>query len=365
MLSPGMCSSLSIQCNERDRHLLLKFKHAASDPYAILSTWADEQDCCQWEGIQCDNTTGRVIMLNLPCSPQPSATDCDEEDERQCLTGDLHLSLLQLEFLNYLDLRNHDFHAVIQNDRVDISNSTNPSVFECQNSSNLGYLDLSDNEHLHFDSLDWLSRVPSLKYVDLSGISLRGRVDWPQLATLVPFLSELYFDSCQLSNISPSLGYVNFTSLEVLGLAHNDFSSEFPDWLGQLEHLQVLDVGENSFSGPIPDWLGQLEHLQVLNVGENSFSGPIPDCLGQLEHLQFLDVSANSLSGPIPSTLGDISSLIRLDVSSNYLNERLPETIGQLFNLEELHFDDNHLTGQQNIRFITHLSEKSDSYDFP
>ncbi|XP_028785860.1 receptor-like protein EIX2 [Neltuma alba] len=333
MLSRGMCSSLSIQCNERDRHLLLNFKHTASDPYAILSTWSDERDCCQWEGIQCDNTTGRVIKLSLPCSAQPTATDCHEEDECQRLTGDLHLSLLQLEFLNYLDLSNHDFHTIIQNDRADISNSTNLSMFERKNSSNLHYLDLSYNEDLHFDSLDWLSRVPSLKYLNFRGINLQGRVEWHQLATLVPFLTELHFDSCQLSNISPSLRYVNFTSLEVLGLAHNAFSSEFfPDWLGQLEHLQFLDVSENSFSGPIPDWLGQLEHLQVLDVGENSFSGPIP------------------------STLGDISSLILLDISSNYLNESLPETIGQLFNLEALYFDNNRLTGHVSEKVFANLS---------
>ncbi|XP_028755419.1 receptor-like protein EIX2 [Neltuma alba] len=381
MLSQDMCSSLSAQCNERDRHLLLNFKHTASDPYAILSTWSDERDCCQWEGIQCDNTTGRVIMLNLPCSPQPSATDCDEEDESQCLTGDLHLSLLQLEFLNYLDLRNHDFHAIIQNDSVDISNSTNISAFECQNSSNLHYLDLSYNEDLHFDSLHWLSCVPALKYLNFCGINLQGRVDWHQLATLVPFLTELRFDSCQLSNISASIHYVNFTSLEFLGLAHNAFSSEFfPDWFGQLEHLQFVDVSENSFSGPIPDWLGQLEHLHFLDVSANSFSGRLPDSLGQLEHLHFLDVSANSFSGPlpdslgqlkhlqfldfsensftgpIPSTLRDISSLIYLDVSSNYLNGSLPETIGQLFNLKALYFDDNQLTGYVSENFFANLS---------
>ncbi|XP_054812545.1 receptor-like protein EIX1 [Prosopis cineraria] len=53
--------SLRIQCHERDRHVLLNFKHTVDDLSSILSSWSDDgRDCCEWVGIQCDNNTGEI-----------------------------------------------------------------------------------------------------------------------------------------------------------------------------------------------------------------------------------------------------------------------------------------------------------------
>ncbi|XP_028785859.1 receptor-like protein EIX2 [Neltuma alba] len=361
MISQGMCRSLSIQCNERDRHLLLNFKHTVVDPSAILSTWSDERDCCEWHGVQCDNTTGRVMELSLPCSQQdPFVADCGEK-KPHCLTGEIHLSsLLQLEFLNYLDLSFNDFHAIVPNDYVDdITDCNNLSVADhthfCGNSSIMHYLDLSYNDHLHMGSLDWLYRFPSLEYVNFTGINLQGRVDWIQLPTLLPSIKELSLENCQLTSINSPLQFVNLTSLEVLNLSNNDLSSEFPAWLFNLSDVTTIDLSFNFFRGQFPKRLLNLQKIKELNLNQNKFSGPIPDWLGQLEHLQVLDVSGNFFSGPIPSTLGNMSSLIILDVSSNNLNGSLPENLGHLSNLEDLGFGDNDLTGTE-LFPRTHLS---------
>ncbi|XP_028755421.1 receptor-like protein EIX2 [Neltuma alba] len=362
MISQGMCRSLSIQCNERDRHLLLNFKHTVVDPSAILSTWSDERDCCEWHGVHCDNTTGRVMELSLPCPQQdPFAADCEEKDP-YCLTGEIHLSsLLQLEFLNYLNLSFNDFHAIVPNDHVDdITDCNNLSVADrphfCGNSSNLHYLDLSYNGHLHMGSLDWLYRFPSLEYVDFTGINLRGRVDWIQLPTLLPSLTELSLEHCQLTSINPSLQFLNLTSLEVLNLSNNDFSSEFPVWLFNLSDITTIDLSFNFLQGQFPKRLLNLRKIKTLYLRHNKFVGQIPDWLGQLEHLQAFDVSENFFSGPIPSTLGNMSSLIFLDVHSNHLNESLPESLGQLLNLKVLCFYGNHLMGYISERNFVKLS---------
>ncbi|XP_028755423.1 receptor-like protein EIX2 [Neltuma alba] len=347
----------AMQCNERDHQVLLNFKRTLVDPSAILSTWSDERDCCEWEGVRCDNTSGRVIELSLPCPLQSFYGDCGET-RSHCLTGELHLSLLdQLEFLNYLDLSNHDFRAIVGNDHVDTTNSNNLSLVERQNSSNLHYLNLSNNEDLHFDNLHWLSRVPSLEYLDLSGINLQGKLDWLQLATLLPALTELYFESCQLRNINPSLQFINFTSLEVLMLTSNEFSSDFfPNWLFNLSGVTVLNLRSNYFGGGFPEGLLNLQKTQELSVGDNRLSGPIPDWLGQLQHLQLLDLSENFFSGPVPSTLGNLSSLKTFIVRSNHLSGALPTSLGQLLNLEELDLSDNNLTGHVSERNFDTLS---------
>ncbi|XP_028755418.1 receptor-like protein EIX1 [Neltuma alba] len=335
--------SLRVQCDERDRHLLLNFKQTVGDPSSILSGWSDGRDCCEWIGIQCDNTTGRVIELSLPCSLEAYDYDC-EEKKSHCLTGEFHLSLLRLEFLNYLDLSNNDFHVITQHD-------------SSKNSSNLHHLDLSYNEDLFIDSLHWISRFASLKYVNFSGINLQGKLDWLQLPALLPSLTELHLDRCHLENISPSLQYVNFTSLEVLSLSDNAFNSEiFPNWLFNLSDVTSVNLSYNYFHGQLPNRLLNLGKLKSLDLQGNQLSGPIPAWLGQLKHLQVLDISHNLLYGHIPPQLGNLSSLVILNLNSNNLNGSLPESLGQLLNLEMFNFYDNHLMGYVSERNFVKLS---------
>ncbi|XP_028755447.1 receptor-like protein EIX1 isoform X2 [Neltuma alba] len=360
MLPKGMFT-LRGQCNEKDRHLLLNFKHTLVDPSTILSDWTRERDCCEWAGVRCDNTTGRVVELSLPCSPESSPPDGCDDEKSHCLTGDLNLSLLQLEFLNYLDLSNNDFQAIVQKGSEDVTNCDNmPFVHHphsCENSSNLHYLDLSENENLYIDNIHWLSRVSSLKYLSLGGIDLQKEIDWLQLATLLPSLTELHLDGCSLRNINPSLPFVNFTSLEVLDLPFNAFSTQFlPHWLFNLSDLTVVDLRYNHFQGQLPKSLLNLRNIKELLLTDNKLSGLIPGWLGQLEYLQVLGFAGNMFCGPIPSTLGNLSSLIVLDVRSNYLNDSVPESLGQLLKLELLSLGDNHLTGHLTDRIFANLS---------
>ncbi|XLR33255.1 hypothetical protein HN51_026610 [Arachis hypogaea] len=88
-----MCSC----CNEKDKEMLLKFKEGVTDSSGLLSSWRQEQDCCQWKGVSCHNITARVIHLTLSCDYYDAKED-EEYNSQKCLTGDINLSLLDMEY---------------------------------------------------------------------------------------------------------------------------------------------------------------------------------------------------------------------------------------------------------------------------
>ena len=56
-------------CWEQERMALLRLKASINDPNSdILSSWNSvnkDSDCCDWERVACNITTGRVIQLSL------------------------------------------------------------------------------------------------------------------------------------------------------------------------------------------------------------------------------------------------------------------------------------------------------------
>lgn len=54
-------------CLEQERSALLQLKHFFNDDHR-LQNWVDDEnysDCCQWERVECNTTTGGVIALHL------------------------------------------------------------------------------------------------------------------------------------------------------------------------------------------------------------------------------------------------------------------------------------------------------------
>ncbi|XP_058782334.1 receptor-like protein EIX1 [Vicia villosa] len=303
-----------VSCHEKDREILLTFKKGIIDHNGRISTWTTENDCCSWEGIHCDNITARVTRVELS----------------KYLKGEMNLFILKLEFLSHLDLSFNDF------DRISIpSNHQNITHV-----SKLLYLDLSWNDFIHMDNLDWLSPLSSLKYLNLEGIDLHKETNRLQAVGQIPSLLELRLLGCNLKNLklNPSIEYLNFSSLITLDLSLNNITSHLPNAFFNLtKDITYLYLSHNNIPGEIPSSLLNLRNLRHLDLSHNQLGGSILNEIGQLPHIETLDLSMNMLSGFIPPSLGNLSSLRYLDLSSNNLcGEISKTTFSKLKSLDSL-----------------------------
>ena len=87
-------------CWEHERAALLQLKASINSTADIdyFPTWNSthkKSDCCDWERVKCDNTTGRVIQLDLNYTIGWSREDW-------CLNASLFLPFEELQYL-YLD----------------------------------------------------------------------------------------------------------------------------------------------------------------------------------------------------------------------------------------------------------------------
>ncbi|CAA2954581.1 receptor 12 [Olea europaea subsp. europaea] len=367
-------SATEVRCIERERQSLLKFKHDFVDEYGLLSSWGSEEvqkECCKWEGVLCSNRTGHVVFLHL---------DASLPFGRLHLKAKLSPSLLELQYLNYLDLSHIDFGGSeipkffgsfmkLRYLRLIDSNLTGEVPCELGNLRNLHTLDLGYND-LRINNLECLSHLSSLSYLGLTGVNFVNQTSWLHYITRFPFLKELDLRDCQLPSTVSSFDIFTNSSLSylsILDLSSNDLTSSFTfHWLFNISaSLTKIDLSYNQLEGPIPDGFGELIFLEELSLKNNKFHGGIPKSFGNLSHLYSLDISYNELNGPLPDNkklnefhpqgLGLPSSLQRLDLSSNKF-KRLPEGIEKLSELRVLVMASNLLDDTITESYLSNLA---------
>ncbi|XP_065041661.1 LRR receptor-like serine/threonine-protein kinase GSO2 [Musa acuminata AAA Group] len=212
--------------------------------------------------------------------------------------------------------------------------------------SRLRYLDLNSLYDLTIDGLHWLSRLTSLRYLDMSFVKLSmASHNWLQAVNMLSSLEELHLPYCGLTDLPSSLSHVNLTALATLDLHGNHFNSTFPDWLWKLHNLSYLDLSFSMFHGAISAGIGNLTGLRELHLSDNSLSGPVPIEIGICNSLKLIYLSYNSLFGPIPVEIGNLTSLRELYLDHNSLFGVIPAGIGKLTGLRELYLDHNSLFG--------------------
>ncbi|OEL30807.1 hypothetical protein BAE44_0008173 [Dichanthelium oligosanthes] len=224
-------STASASCVPHERDALLAFKHGVtSDPDGLLNSWRPdgghgELDCCRWRGVLCSNQTGHVQKLRL------------RGTGRKTLVGQISPSLLALEHLDHLDLSNNDLEGpngrlpeflgslkslkYLDLSGIQFRGSVPPQL---GNLSELQHLDLSNYGGINSTDLSWLTRLPSIQYLNLDGVNLSTVVHWPHVMSMIPSLRALHLSGCSLASANQSLKHLNLTKLEELDASRNSFN---------------------------------------------------------------------------------------------------------------------------------------------
>ncbi|VAH96034.1 unnamed protein product [Triticum turgidum subsp. durum] len=369
-------------CIAVERNALASFNASIIDPGGKLHTWQGE-NCCSWGGVSCSKKNGHVVRLDLG---------------GYSLKGEISPSLAGLTRLVHLNLSHGDFGAVPIPEFIgsfkmlrylDLSHAGFGGTAPPQlgNLSRLSYLDLGSfgGPGIIVDNFHWVSKLNSLRYLDLSWSYLAASVDWLQAVNMLPSLQVLRLNDASLPATDlTSLFQVNFTSLKLLNLKSNDLNSSLPNWIGELSALSELDMTSCGLSGMIPDDLGKLTSLTFIGLGDNKLTGAIPTSASRLcnlvqislsgnllsgdiaeaakslfpcmKRLQILELAGNNLTGSLSDWLKGMSGLRVLDLSGNSLSGVVPHSIGNLSSLIKLDISFNKLKGTLSEIHFANLS---------
>ncbi|XP_022746304.1 probably inactive leucine-rich repeat receptor-like protein kinase At3g28040 [Durio zibethinus] len=349
----------NVLCIESERQALLKFKQNLIDRSNRLSSWVEGEDCCEW------------LHLGLHSSSPDVELDDEWDGYFQSaewnayfwskLGGKINPSLIELKHLSFLDLSNNDFRGLAIPEfigsmkslihlNLSLANFSRTIPHNLGNLSKLQCLDLGYNSFFEAKTLQWVSGLSSLQYLDLSHVDLGKATDWLQATHKLPSLVELHLSDCYLNNNDPSSIRVNYTSLAVLDLSSNMLSS-IPTWIFSLRSIVSIDLSSNGVEGVILNGFQNISSLKFLDLSWNSFSSSSTlSWLSNLNQLQFLGLGDVGLKGNFSIANRNLSSLTHLDVSRNGIDQEVSEIIESLSRccldrLESLNIASNKLSG--------------------
>ncbi|KAK4413245.1 Receptor-like protein EIX2 [Sesamum alatum] len=345
---------VEVRCIEREREALLKFKQDLIDEGGVLSSWGGEEhqkECCKWCGVECSETTGHVIGLQLSLG-----TCFGPTEEVYLLRGNVSPALLELQHLNYLDLSSNYFYGKEIPGFIDSFKKLQHLYLDhcgfsgiiprMGNISNLRTLDLSWNRLEGGIPISFAS-LSSLRYLDLSHNQITGMM--PKLIG-VSSLKELRFSHNLLRGVVSEAHFSNLQSLKLLDLSFNSLVFNLTtDWVPPFQ-LDVLRLA-SCYVGPhFPKWLQTQSNILELDLSSAGISSGVPIVTEahflNLHSLKVLDLSFNSL---VFNSTTDWVPPFQLDVlklASCYLGPHFPKWLQTQSNISELDLSSTGISGQ-------------------
>uniref|UniRef100_A0A803KT60 Leucine-rich repeat-containing N-terminal plant-type domain-containing protein n=1 Tax=Chenopodium quinoa TaxID=63459 RepID=A0A803KT60_CHEQI len=343
--------------------------------------WNQSTDCCQWTGVTCDNSTGRVIGLSLTNKDISGSQSylCKAlylSFSRNNLHGSIPTSLCNATNLDILNLEYNHFGGIIPDCFTAL---TQLSVLNLRGNQLHGEIPAKFKEGCSLESLELnenflegriprsLAHCKALKVLDLGNNQLNdtfpchlnnssnlqvlilhsnklhGTIVCPQSHSIWPLLQIMDVSSNHFIGELKAQSLFNWT-LMMAGVTkekskpgflqtsyeyyQNSISLVFKGNFYQLQYILTIftsmDLSNNAFHGELPEEMGNLNALVVLNLSYNSFSGHIPSSFGNWSQIESLDLSWNNLSGKIPAQLANLNFLEYLDLSFNKLSGKIP-----------------------------------------
>ncbi|XP_042978586.1 receptor-like protein 45 isoform X3 [Carya illinoinensis] len=353
-------------CLEEERIGLLHLKsfliisippHTQSDYF--LPSWVDleKSDCCGWERVTCNSTTGHhVVELSLDnLMPDPYYSlylhsKREYFEEHRWL---LNVSLFEpFKELRSLDLSLNGINGCIPDDQgfEKLSTLRNLEIL------NLGYNFFDDNSILQS-----LGAITSLKTLNLTVNYLGGYFPAEELVTLRN-LNTLDISSNRYNGTLSNQGFERLAvlrNLETLILDSNLFDSSIIPSLSNLTSLMTLSLSDNYLGNKRVkadvegfERLAVLRNLETLKLNNNGFDDSIISSLSGITSLSALSLAHNHLQGVNYGEgwkmLSRLEKLVILDLSDNYyLNETTSflQSIAEVKSLKNLNLASCRLTG--------------------
>ncbi|XP_028786762.1 receptor-like protein EIX2 [Neltuma alba] len=325
-----------MSCNENDERLLLIFKQGVVDPDNKLSSWTSEEDCCLWEVVHCDITTGRATELSL-------FTHSLEEKFFAGLSSLTTLGLSSNSFKSDFDPK---WVPSFQLETLYMANtSIGPNVPPwLYTQQSLRELNISGSGISTIDKDIFWNFVAGIEYVDISnnlisddisGVTLSANVSY-FYASHTSLSGSVFSLLCQLEGNGES-------KLVELDLSYNHLSGALPDCWTNRKSLEFLSLGSNKLIGKVPPSFASLG-LEQLDLSDNSFSSEFSSSMLNWTNLRFLILEKNNFSGSLPNPYM-ARSLEVLKLRTNQFMGNIPPGICMLSSLRILELADNKLFG--------------------
>ncbi|KAL8552171.1 hypothetical protein ACS0TY_001020 [Phlomoides rotata] len=379
-------------CHQEESQLLFQLKQLVPPPekfqvhemcseiptnYSKPMYWKQRRDCCLWDGVTCDDSTGHVIGLDLSCSG---------------LTGNIHSNstLFRLTHLRKLNLGyNHlqgseitfKFGHLSSLSHLNLSRSGfgGHIPVEFYHLSNLVSLDITSNLYstaevrddlepiLYCDIKALFGNMTKLRVVLLGGVNISSQLplnmssflthldlgdtgvggNLPESIFEKPSLQVLILqDNDGLAGSLPSFNRSNVRLIEQLVLRETSISGRLPHSIGFMTNLNILDLAWCKFSGPIPDSIANLTQITKISLSSNELSGEFPSTIANLRQLTYLYLTENNLQGQLPVALSDLQKLTQLYLDHNDIIGIMPSSLANMSQLQVLDISYNALTGR-------------------